>query len=132
MRVDLHLHSHFSPDGRSSLDELILRCAEVGLDRIALTDHNTVEGALALKELGFTLDEIQLIGKMALGRSTTAKERERIGAVVSEKMSGLEHRIRVLTRLRDVLLAESKGGRQEMWDRFSGALALPDRTGTEG
>ena len=67
------------------------------------------------------------IGKMALGRSTTARERERIGAVVSEKMSGLEHRIRVLTRLRDVLLAESKGGRQEMWDRFSGALALPDR-----
>ena len=91
-----------------------------------------VEGALALKELGFTLDEIQLIGKMALGRSTTARERERIGAVVAEKMSGLEHRIRVLTRLRDVLLAESKGGRQEMWDRFSGALALPDRTGTEG
>ena len=33
-----------------------------------------VEGALALKDLGFTLEEIQLIGRMALGRSATAKE----------------------------------------------------------
>jgi DNA-binding transcriptional MerR regulator len=90
-----------------------------------------VEGALALKDLGFTLEEIQLIGRMALGRSTTAKERQHVGAVVAEKMSGLEHRIRVLTRLRDVLLAES-GGRKDMWDRVSGALALPDRTGTDG
>ena len=48
MRVDLHLHSHYSHDGRSSLEELIQRCAECGLDRIALTDHNTVEGALLL------------------------------------------------------------------------------------
>jgi len=91
-----------------------------------------VEGALALKDLGFTLEEIQLIGRMALGRSATAKERAHVGRVVAEKMSGLEHRIRVLTRLRDVLLAESGGGRKEMWDRVSGALAIPERTGTSG
>jgi predicted metal-dependent phosphoesterase TrpH len=48
VRVDLHLHSNYSHDGRSSLEELIQRCAECGLDRIALTDHNTVEGALVL------------------------------------------------------------------------------------
>ena len=80
----------------------------------------------------FTLEEIQLIGRMALGRSATAKERAHVGRVVAEKMSGLEHRIRVLTRLRDVLLAESGGGRKEMWDRVSGALAIPERTGTSG
>lgn len=51
MRVDLHLHSHFSHDGQSSLEELIARCAKCGLDRIALTDHNTVEGALALAKI---------------------------------------------------------------------------------
>ena len=48
LRVDLHLHSHYSHDGRSSLEQLIDRAAECGLDRIALTDHNTVEGALEL------------------------------------------------------------------------------------
>ena len=46
LRVDLHLHSHFSHDGKSSLQQLIDRAKECKLDRIALTDHNTVEGAL--------------------------------------------------------------------------------------
>jgi predicted metal-dependent phosphoesterase TrpH len=48
LRVDLHLHSDYSHDGRSSLQELIDRARECGLDRIALTDHNTFEGALQL------------------------------------------------------------------------------------
>lgn len=51
LRVDLHLHSNFSHDGRSSLQQLIERARECGLDRIALTDHNTVEGALQLVHL---------------------------------------------------------------------------------
>ena len=48
LRVDLHLHSSYSHDGKSSLEELIARAAECSLDRIALTDHNTIEGALLL------------------------------------------------------------------------------------
>jgi predicted metal-dependent phosphoesterase TrpH len=62
-RVDLHLHSAFSHDGQSSLEELIARCREIGLDRIALTDHNTVEGALELvrmaPDLGIVGEEIK-------------------------------------------------------------------------
>src|SRR5438309_10471095 len=46
LRVDLHLHSHFSHDGRSSLQQLIVRAQECRLYRLALTDHNTIEGAL--------------------------------------------------------------------------------------
>ncbi|HEY8803399.1 MAG TPA: PHP domain-containing protein [Candidatus Dormibacteraeota bacterium] len=65
MRVDLHLHSNFSHDGRSSLDELIQRCAECGLDRIALTDHNTVEGALALAHMA---PELAIVGEEAKTR----------------------------------------------------------------
>ena len=65
MRVDLHLHSHFSHDGQSSLDELIRRSAECGLDRIALTDHNTVEGALALARMA---PELAIIGEEAKTR----------------------------------------------------------------
>ena len=51
IRVDLHLHSRYSPDSRTSLEALVRRAAEVGLDRIALTDHNTADGALALRRL---------------------------------------------------------------------------------
>ncbi len=51
VRIDLHLHSHYSHDGKSSLQELIARAGECSLDRIALTDHNTVEGALELAKI---------------------------------------------------------------------------------
>jgi len=51
LRVDLHLHSHFSHDGKSSLQQLIDRARECRLDRLALTDHNTVEGALDFTRL---------------------------------------------------------------------------------
>ena len=43
MRIDLHLHSLYSHDGRSSLDEIVARCIEFRLDLIALTDDNTIE-----------------------------------------------------------------------------------------
>jgi predicted metal-dependent phosphoesterase TrpH len=62
VRVDLHLHSHYSHDGQSSLEQLIQRCGETGLDRIALTDHNTIEGATALAVM---MPELAIIGEEA-------------------------------------------------------------------
>ena len=75
MRVDLHLHSLFSHDGRSSLEDLIARCRECGLDRIALTDHNTVKGALQLAEL-----EPQLT---IVGEEAKTREGEVIGLFIT-------------------------------------------------
>lgn len=40
---DLHLHTHFS-DGTFSPEELALRAERAGLQVIALTDHDTIEG----------------------------------------------------------------------------------------
>ncbi|HKW60184.1 MAG TPA: PHP-associated domain-containing protein [Candidatus Dormibacteraeota bacterium] len=62
LRVDLHLHSHYSHDGQSSLQELIDRAHVCGLDRLALTDHNTVEGALELERLA---PELAIAGEEA-------------------------------------------------------------------
>ena len=78
MRIDLHLHSHYSHDGRSSLQELIQRCAEVGLDRIALTDHNTVEGALMLAA---TAPDLAIVGEEAKTR-----EGEVIGLFITSRL----------------------------------------------
>jgi predicted metal-dependent phosphoesterase TrpH len=49
LRIDLHLHSRFSPDSFTTLEALVARSRELGLDRIALTDHHTAEGALELR-----------------------------------------------------------------------------------
>ena len=78
MRIDLHLHSRYSHDGQSTLQELIDRCAECGLDRIALTDHNTVEGALALAEIA---PELAIVGEEAKTR-----EGEVIGLFISRRI----------------------------------------------
>jgi predicted metal-dependent phosphoesterase TrpH len=78
VRVDLHLHSDYSHDGQSSLEELVLRCAEIGLDRIALTDHNTVEGALLLAKMA---PELAIIGEEAKTR-----EGEVIGLFISRRL----------------------------------------------
>lgn len=51
VRVDLHTHTHFSPDSITSPARLVARAREVGLDRIAVTDHGMVEGALRARRL---------------------------------------------------------------------------------
>jgi len=49
-RVDLHMHTRFSPDSTNEIDALIARAREQGLARIAITDHDTIEGALVAHE----------------------------------------------------------------------------------
>jgi predicted metal-dependent phosphoesterase TrpH len=78
VRIDLHLHSRYSHDGRSTLEELIERCAECGLERIALTDHNTVEGALALAQIA---PELAIVGEEAKTR-----EGEVIGLFITRRL----------------------------------------------
>ena len=51
LKVDLHMHTHFSPDSDVPPERLVARCEEVGLNCIAVTDHNTVDGALAVREI---------------------------------------------------------------------------------
>ena len=40
MRLDLHVHSAASPDGRLSLDEIVAAARAAGLNGVAVTDHD--------------------------------------------------------------------------------------------
>jgi predicted metal-dependent phosphoesterase TrpH len=46
LRADMHVHTDHSKDSRTSPREVVKRALELGLDAIAVTDHNTVSGAL--------------------------------------------------------------------------------------
>ena len=50
IKADFHMHTHFSPDSETDPGKLVKRCLKVGLELIAVTDHNTIEGALKVKD----------------------------------------------------------------------------------
>jgi len=50
-KVDLHSHTIYSKDCLTRTTKLIDRARQVGLDRIAVTEHNRLDGALAAKAM---------------------------------------------------------------------------------
>jgi predicted metal-dependent phosphoesterase TrpH len=50
-RADLHVHTDAS-DGTASVREVLREAARIGLDVVAITDHDTIEGALEARRLG--------------------------------------------------------------------------------
>ncbi|MFN2520187.1 MAG: PHP domain-containing protein [Candidatus Limnocylindria bacterium] len=57
LRLDAHTHCEHSPDSRTPVAVQAKAMKDVGLDVVCATDHNTIEGALRLRELadGFTV-----------------------------------------------------------------------------
>jgi predicted metal-dependent phosphoesterase TrpH len=49
LKIDLHVHTCYSPDSSITLKEVIKYSKKKGLDGVAITDHNTIKGALRLK-----------------------------------------------------------------------------------
>jgi predicted metal-dependent phosphoesterase TrpH len=45
LTCDLHIHTNYSRDGESSVEEILRKAEEAGLDAIAITDHDSVDGA---------------------------------------------------------------------------------------
>ncbi len=43
MKIDVHIHSRISPCSTLSINEIIHTAAEIGLDGICITDHNSIE-----------------------------------------------------------------------------------------
>ena len=49
--MELHLHTDASPDSLIQPQKLLDHCVRIGIDRVAITDHNSIEGALEAKIL---------------------------------------------------------------------------------
>ncbi len=49
--ADLHLHTIYSYDGTASIPAVLTRARQIGLDVIAITDHDEIAGALNALEL---------------------------------------------------------------------------------
>ena len=51
IKADLHIHTCYSTDCLTPLEEIVERCLELGINCIAVADHNTIAGALKLREI---------------------------------------------------------------------------------
>ena len=51
LRADLHVHTSFSRDGQATPEEVAARCERVGLSCVAVTDHDTIAGALETRRV---------------------------------------------------------------------------------
>ena len=71
LKADFHMHTHYSPDSDMSPERLVRKCVQVGLNCVAVTDHNTVEGALRVRQVAeFTLaDRTNLTYEVLIGRN---------------------------------------------------------------
>ncbi len=62
LRLDMHVHTSFSHDGLEGPACLVKRAAEIGLDGLAITDHNTQEGVGEAIDAGRELGVIVIPG----------------------------------------------------------------------
>ena len=51
MRLDLHVHTSYSHDSAAPVRSVAEHCRETGLGLVAITDHNDIRGALAVREI---------------------------------------------------------------------------------
>ncbi len=78
IRVDLHNHTHFSRDSILSPERFVSEARRRGLDCVAVTDHNTIRGALAVREIA----EFPVI----IGEEVRSADGEILGLFLSEEV----------------------------------------------
>lgn len=144
-RMDLHTHTDHSIDGWTPPDVLVARARAAGLDRIAVTDHGTIDGALAAQAIDPDLvivgeeircaDDTELIGLFlsrhvpdGLGVAETARRIRLQGGVVyaphpfAYLTRGSEHARRALA-VADVAEAFNARAFWPPWNRAATELA---------
>ncbi len=94
LRVDLHTHTSFSPDAVIRPADLVERAYAAGLDKVAVTDHGTIEGALRAREIA---PQLVIIGEEIRCSCGT----ELIGLFLEERIPMRLDLAEVVERIRD-------------------------------
>ena len=93
LSVEFHCHTIFSKDSLTSPQKLVDTCRRKGIDRVVVTDHNTIEGARAAQALA---PELVIVGEEIM----TTKG-EILAAYVTEEIPPFLSPRETILRLRD-------------------------------
>ena len=92
-RVEFHCHTIFSKDSLTRPAVLVDTCRKKGIDRVVITDHNEVQGALEAKKI----DPQRVI----VGEEILTTQGEILGFYVQEKIPRGLPPLEVIRRLRE-------------------------------
>ena len=79
MKIDTHFHTIFSYDSFNTLSQTVRACQKKGIECVAVTDHNEIEGALQLQ----TIAPFQVI----IGEEIKTREGEIVGLFLKERIN---------------------------------------------
>lgn len=80
MKYDLHVHSKYSKDGYMEPKSIVKKACKIGLNGLAITDHNTIKGGLKTRK--YQEDNIQVI----VGSEISTDRGEVIGLFLDEEI----------------------------------------------
>ena len=81
LKIDMHVHTHYSRDGFMSEYAIVAACQKKDLSGVAVTDHNTIKGALDLKKIAPF--------KVIIGEEIKTQEGEIMGYFLHEEIPPL-------------------------------------------
>lgn len=138
IKVDLHVHTCYSVDGTLSPEAIVEACLRSGLGALAITDHNTIAGALAVRKIAPF--------PVIIGQEISTSHGELMGLFLEEQVPrdlsafesmglikqqgglvGVPHpfdRLRPESLEQEVL--EETGGELDFVEGFNGRVTLPE------
>lgn len=93
LRTEFHCHTIYSKDSLTKPEKLVETCKRKGIDRVVVTDHNTIEGALRCKEI----DPERVI----VGEEIMTTEGELLAAYMREEIPAGLPPLEVIAQLRE-------------------------------
>lgn len=101
MKVDLHLHTTAS-DGRLSPGEMVRLAAERGLEVIAITDHDTIDGIAAALEAAISYPSLRVIPGVEVNTDIPHGEIHILGYFIDYESEELRRTLEGLRNSREV------------------------------
>jgi predicted metal-dependent phosphoesterase TrpH len=80
IRLDMHMHTEYSRDSRVALADFADLARKAQLDAVCITDHDTIEGGLRLREMDTGLQVI-------VGEEITTADGELVGLYLEKKVA---------------------------------------------
>lgn len=116
VRAEFHCHTLYSKDSLMRVEDLLAACRKKGIDRLAITDHNSIQGALHAQKLD--------PGRVIVGEEIMTLKGELLAFFVVEQVPKNLPPLEAIRRLREQGAFISVS---HPYDRLrKGAWALPD------